>query len=107
MADATVVELTQGDTQPMEIEVSDINGPVPLVDGSTVVFRIDQREGVKAVTVTCDVPVVDSNRATVPWGNDDLDTPGLYDSEVEVTFPNGVRKTFPSKQVLRVRPQLG
>lgn len=106
-SDPTAVELTQNDTEPMEIAVRDKSGIVPLPQNTTATFRMKLIGGPTLVEHDCTILDESAGLVEVAWATDDLDTPGLYRSEVEVIFPNGKVKTFPSQQTIDVRQELG
>lgn len=96
MAESLVIK--QGDTAAaVRARLTDRDGPVTLQPGATVRFHMRQVHGTKTVTGTA---ITDPNTGEIlyRWRADgtDTDTPGVYEQEWEVTFPDTTVATFPS-----------
>jgi len=124
MAYSHTVELVQGDRLPqLTIHLKDRNAAAPGfvldpddsatwapidISGSTVrmYIRVTGEAGLKDTLVG--VPVDPANgAATFLFGEDTLDTPGLFDAEVEVTNADGLKQTVFDLLRFKVREQVG
>lgn len=105
-SDGPYVTKRHDTAKPIYVLCEDEDGPVPLL-GTDIRFIMAQREGERvvsgsAVAVKEDAAVGDPDRGWVryDWGLTDLDTAGIYDAEVKVTFAPGTAEetveTFPS-----------
>lgn len=88
---------TVGDHLPaLRRVLSDADGPIDLT-GATVTFSMASRAGGAKVTkaaVTIDDPSAGS--VSYAWAASDLDTPGSFDAEFEITFGSGKILTVPN-----------
>jgi hypothetical protein len=86
------------------VVLSDANGPVSLT-GATVRFRMRAWDGISSPalgTAKVDAAATpdgdqsaNKGKVTYTWQAADVDTPGLYACEWEVTFSGGAKATFP------------
>ncbi len=96
--------ITQGDTGPALIAtltdedgtVVDLTGVVGtdirfhMIDPSSSTTKVDTNTNTSVVTPATD------GKVQYLWQAADTDTPGLFDGEIEVTFPGGQIITFPN-----------
>lgn len=80
---------------------SDAAGPVDLSSATEVRLLIRGRASGVAkvsapVTVLDDGTLETRGRWERPWAGPDLDTAGTFDVEVQATWPDGTRLTFPT-----------
>ena len=103
------------------VTLSDANGAVSLAN-ATVRFRMRSWDGISSPaggTAKVDAAatpdpdqVTNRGKVTYTWQAADVDTPGLYACEWEVTFSDGAKVTFPrddespSYDAVRVWPNL-
>lgn len=88
----------RGDVPPMLTGTcADAEGPVDLSLASEVRLLL-RRRGAAEPKVSAAVAVTDGplGRWLYAWGPDDLDTAGVFDLEIQATWPDGKRLTFPS-----------
>jgi hypothetical protein len=80
------------------------------VSGCTVTFimTLDGATSPK-VNTTATVTSAVAGQVQYDWGATDTDTAGLYRAEFQVTFANGIKRTFPANDYLYVDilPDLG
>jgi hypothetical protein len=124
MAYSDTLELVQGDTRPrvvftlkdaneaatgytLDAEDSDTWAPVVLTNASCV-FRI-RAMGSTTVKNTLSMTIMDGANGTVytNFPSPALDTAGLFEAEIEVTFGDGSIQTVYDLIKLKVRPQIG
>ncbi len=96
--------LKQGDTKiPLSVVLSDANGPVDLTDCTVRLFMRPWdglSEGCGAIKVNAEA-TPDANQVTnmglviYEWEAADVDTPGKFANEWQVTFADGEVATFP------------
>lgn len=93
--------LARGDTQPkISATLFDALGvPVPLPPGSTVKF-IMKKWGASVVEINSPATIVGGSNTTgaveYQFVSADVDTPGIYDAQWQVTFSGGgLVQTFP------------
>jgi len=96
-----------GDTGPaIQSTLRDWNGVVVDVTGATIKFKMKMREPVRGrggltrlvgLKVDGVGAIVNGTGGIVnyQWVAGDLDTPGTYDAEWEITFGSGIIETFP------------
>jgi hypothetical protein len=70
--------------------------PISLRGGATVRFLMKMR-GASGAKVAADAEIVDKDLARVRyvWTEEDLDAPGVYRAEYEVTYGDASVETFP------------
>lgn len=96
-----------GDTKPYLngtiTEEDDTTAPIDLT-GCTVLFQMRKSDDRK-FTVNSAVTVLDAPSGSVQyqWGTNDLNTPGTYEVQFEVTFPDGKTQTTASPVEIEVR----
>lgn len=74
--------------------------PIPDLDTATSISIIMRKNGsTGAPKVKSEVELLDVGTATVryKWGATDTDTPGSYDVEVEILWPNAEPQTVPTE----------
>lgn len=92
---------------PITITCLDGTNPKDLTSATSAKFLMGtiNASGVSTAKVTGSM-TFDADRTTgkvtYTWGATDLDTPGDYKVEVEVTFSNGEKQTYPSDSYLTV-----
>jgi hypothetical protein len=102
-------------SDPIRATLTDQNGPVDLPVGATVLFiskvvgATTAKTRAAAVVVSPGAPIGDANRGAVRYDlhPTDVDTPGLYDVQWDVSAPTGpVPQSFPEGgyQTLLVLP---
>lgn len=107
---ADKILLVQGDTLPTPVVTiyDEISSNVVDLTGATVrmLFREVGSDTVKASLngVLMDNPPGSAGRVVFSFGNN-LDAPGNYEGEFEVTFPGGGVQTTYAKQKFKVREQ--
>ena len=90
--------MKQNDTAPpFTATLKDGLGAVTNLTGATLKFLMRNRR-TKAVKVNAVATVVSAALGTVSyaWAATDLDTVGVYDVEIEVTFSDATVETFPT-----------
>lgn len=89
MADFTFV---QGNTRPyFAIIVKNVltNNPVDLTGASVALYFKAQRARTAVVTgAACVVTDAPNGKIEYRWGANDLNTPGVYDADFRITFPD-------------------
>ena len=105
---ATTKNYKRGDTgPPITITCLDGTNPKDLTAATSAKFLMGtiNAQGVSNVkaqgNMTFDADR-GTGRVTYSWQAGDLDTPGEFKVEVEVTFANGTKQTFPSNGYLTV-----
>lgn len=99
----------QGDRLPdVEAVLRDRDGIVDLTTALSVAFHMSQRGGTKTVNGAGSVTDAAGGAVRYQWAAGDTDTPGVYLTEWEVTFPGPKTMTFPNDRddLLLVRPQV-
>jgi hypothetical protein len=92
---------------PITITCFDGTNPKDLTGASSAKFLMGTitSEGVSTIKAQ-GAMVFDADRTTgkvtYTWGATDLNTPGEFKVEVEITFANGTKQTFPSGGYLTV-----
>lgn len=131
---ATKLKLVQNDTRPKivaSLKDETTGSPINLSDGATTIkvyFRAVGSTTLKAtidaykltgleienpdgsITIDNDPPYDTAGvggRMYWNWPADALDTPGEYESEIEISFADGTRQTVYEKQKYSIRPQIG
>lgn len=84
----------------LRAQLRDDNGPVNLT-GCTLVF-IMRKVGATTNKVTSPATITAAATGEVKydWITGDLDTPGDYEAEFEVTFPTGAVMSWPTRREL-------
>ena len=93
------LNLVQDDTYPSRFQLKDANGAVDLTNATTIKLFLKSASPSTLVTVTCTKDadqVGNKGWATASWGATDLQTATNYDVEVQVTWSNGTKATFPT-----------
>lgn len=108
-------DIKQGDLGPsLEFTCQDATGAAVLIQSYPVRFIMrSQKTGI--VKVSADAQNLDDGTANnrgkgrYDWQAGDTDTAGLYDCEVQVTFPGSKPQTFPNGgyKTVRVWDDLG
>lgn len=104
--------MTQGDlTPPIQATLlNELEQPVDLTAMTAVKFLMKRRDGTIKVNGNAVLvgPAVDS-KVKYQWVALDVDTPGDYDGEFEVTWSDGSKTTFPNNGyiLVRIKRQLG
>lgn len=105
MADALVFEVKRGDTAPA-FRARCLNGDTPLdLTGASVRFLMRSYRGTEVLVagpMTLDDQTTDPGWVRRPWAAGDLATAGTYRAEVEVTWGDGTRQTFPRNGYVNV-----
>lgn len=96
-------EIKQHDRRPFFVVVLEDNfgesnqAIVNLTSATSVVFNMRATNGtVKISRGAASISNAAGGEVTYQWGASDTDTPGTYDSEVEVVWNDGKSETFPS-----------
>lgn len=105
------LQFKHGDTAPaFRAQLLDDTTPVNLVPAASVRLIVT-RGGAVVVDDEMTVEDQDDNPGWVTrdWADDDLETVGDYQAEVEVTWDEGMVQTFPALgfATVRVNPDLG
>lgn len=93
---------------PITITCLDGANPQNLTAATTAKFIMGtiNAQGVASIkcqgTMTFDADR-STGRVTYDWGNTDLDTIGDYKAEVEITWSNGDKQTFPGNGYLDIK----
>ena len=106
MADITVVSTNTAPDINAVLPYDDGSGPVDLTS-ATVKFQM-RRTSDKRFTVNAAASVIGSptnGQVRYSWGPNDLNIPGLYQSQWEVVFPGGRRQTSTPPNLIEVRAQ--
>ncbi len=103
MSEATWV---QGDTEPPITSVLQRAGVAESLVGSTVKFQMRKSDD-KQYTVNAAASILDENAGTVKylWGASDLNVPGEYEVQWEVTFASGRIETTDPPNIITIRRQ--
>jgi hypothetical protein len=104
------LELVENDNKPSyTFTVTDEDDVAIDLTGSTVNFYF-KKMGAAALKnaghtacVGVDLP---NGIVRYDWANDDLDTPGLYEGELEVTYADTTVQTIIDTWQIRVRPEV-
>jgi len=97
----------EGNTEPLEVRLTRKRETVGL-NGATVTFAMQQRNGDKQITGSANVTDADAGKVEFVWGGSDLDSPGIYDAEFDVTYASGKLQSYPGREtlVVVVRPSV-
>ena len=93
---------------PITIVCLDGSNPQNLTGATSAKFIMGtiNASGVATTKVAAGVMTFDADRSTgkvtYDWGNTDLDTIGEYKAEVEITWSNGDKQTFPGDSYLSI-----
>jgi hypothetical protein len=103
MSEATFV---QGDTEPPISSVLQRNDDVEGLAGASVRFQMRKSDD-KAYTVNAAAVIVDEDAGSVRylWGASDLNVPGEYYVQWEVTFASGRVETTDPPNLITIRRQ--
>lgn len=105
---ATTKTYKRNDTgPPITIACLDGNTPQDLTGATSAKFIMGSvnAQGVATQKVTAAMTFAadrTTGRVTYTWGPTDLDTTGEYKAEVEITWANGQKQTFPSDSYLGI-----
>lgn len=84
-----------GDTELIEADLRDRGKPLPLVPGTIIKFHARDVGGGTTNVVNCEI--VNYAKATVQFVPPSIfDTPSIYLTEWEVTYPDGTQITVPN-----------
>lgn len=89
------LQLKQNDTEALQLQLVDHDGPCDLTTASEILFRMEAQSADRYIEVVAEADA-SLGWINVPWADDDLDTPGVYRAEVKVTKENGKVQTFPT-----------
>lgn len=90
--------LKQHDTKPLEATLTQKGGRPIDLSGATVKFLMKQNPpGSTTITGTCTLVNATKGIVRYSWGGSDLNTPGTYKVEFEITFADTKKQTVPSK----------
>lgn len=78
------------------------DGQPANLTGATVRFLMRAPGGSLKVNGTATLEDAAGGVVSYTWAAADLDTPGTYDAEWEVTYAGGAKQTFPSDRYLRI-----
>lgn len=101
--------IKRGDRLPaLHLALTGESGPVDLSAATAVRLLVAARSG----TIIVDAPLgarPADGALTYPWATEDTTAAGSYRVEVEVTWPGGLKQTFPSDGygAVRIAPDLG
>ena len=97
---------TQGDTGP-DLPLTLHSTPETPLTGATAVVHVRRPGGTTLIKAGPDVAFVAADRlAVVTWAAGDLNVPGVYEVEVQVTYSSGQIQTF-AGATFSVRPEFG
>ena len=98
----------RNDTTPISGTLKDANDLAVDIQGATLRFHMFKRDGTQVIDAAANVDqVTDGSDGTKGfWSYDfvanDTDESGVFDAEVEVTFPSGVITTYPNRKYIKV-----
>lgn len=96
--------IKQGDLlPPMVAVITDSGTPFDLSDVASAKFIMKDYRGTK-VSATAELdndPT--TGKVNYWWVSGDTDQDGVFQAEVELTYTNGKRQTFPKKGYLKIR----
>ena len=107
------IKLVQGDTGPnidVTLVYEDTGLPIDVSDPGDIVqmyFRKVGSTSLKSTLVASKPNGGADGFVRFPWGSTDLDEPGSFESEIEITFNTGVIYTIYDRLKFRVREQIG
>ena len=98
-----MIYLVQNDTTPLDVTL-DVDADLT---GATVDFHMAQRSGDKLVVGACTVEDIEAKEVRYEWEAGDLDTPGVYNAEWQVTTSSG-EVTVPNRkfEIVYVREEI-
>lgn len=84
-----------------------IDGRGDIVDltGATVEFHMATQAGTNVITADADIVDEDNGHVQYDWQFGDTADPGTYNATFRVTFPSGLKQTFPNDRFIEVRIQ--
>src|SRR5512147_24538 len=99
-----MIYLVGNDTQPLDVTL-DVTQDLT---GASVSFHMKERSGTKDVTGACTIISASLKQVRFTFSAGNLDTPGLYDAEWQITRAGGI-ETAPNKltELIFVRPEVG
>lgn len=108
------INLVQGDTGPdLTVTLYDAanNLPINVSGGSDVVRLYFRREGQTGTPTVTTITGTKTNGGsdgvvTFVWPSGAMDTVGLYEGEIEITFTSGKKQTVPDKLRFYIRAQI-
>ena len=83
----------RGDTQPLKITITKDGSPVNLNDISVVELAILKNDTTLIIECVKDEDLL-SGQVYANFGPNDLDVPGIYKFDVQVTFPDNTKTTL-------------
>lgn len=95
----------KGDTSnSLRCVLRDVNGVAVNLTGATVKFSMQSWPAANLIINKVAATVVNPLTGDVryDWAALDVSTPGLYRSEIEVTYPTGKIETFPNNDYITV-----
>lgn len=103
------IELVAGDSAPLlEATLKSGGSATDLSNASSVQFYM-RETGAASLKVNATATIVDAanGKVSYDWASGDLDTPGLYRAEFEVSWNDGDTETFPAGAplIVQVRAQ--
>lgn len=103
--------IKEGDTAPPIVAIlKDAEEDVVVLTGATVRFIMnDKLSGTNVVDAAGTVVDSDNGVVAYEWQTGDTDTPGVYNGEFEVSWPDGTYETFPNwKHIsIKIKADLG
>lgn len=102
------VSYKQNDTTPpyivaLKSVTDDVEATVDLTLATSAKFLMREAGGAVKVNGTATISDAANGEVTYTWGTADLDTAGVYDAEVQVTWTGGAIETFPNGGYNRIR----
>lgn len=96
------LRLKAGDRHPPFSATLKAGGAAVDLTGSTVLLIIRNQTTAEVDTFAMSIVSATAGTVTYEWGAGETDTAGTYDAEIEVTFGDGTKQTFPTKEYLTV-----
>lgn len=94
MSDYTI---KQGDTwPPLHAVLSDADGPINLATADRVDFKMLSEDGTDGVFGACEVTNATGGEVRYLWADEDLESPGSYRVEFQITWVHGGIQTVPN-----------
>lgn len=82
--------------------VNSITTPISLTGADIKSFFTDRRKTSKLMLIGDGITLIDAPNGVFEIDSFSLDVPGTYDYDVDILFPNGVRRTYISGQIVIV-----
>jgi hypothetical protein len=107
------IKLVQNDTAPsIDVALTDESdgSPVDVSNAGDIVRFYFRKLGASALkaTIVCTKPNGGADGLVrISWGASDLDTPGEYEGEIEITFNAGQKQSVYDILSLTIRAQVG